>query len=125
MCHCISRNDGIFQIGTSLKPKRSGSALVRSFARGDLFDHFDNAAPELGIGNARERARERQTLGSREEIRNVGRRGALAVAIGLCGGAARPSLEQERYRHLEYFGDLLNAAGSDSVGAFLVFLNLL
>jgi hypothetical protein len=32
-------------------------ALVRPFARGDLLDHLDNAAPELGIGNARERPR--------------------------------------------------------------------
>ena len=33
------------------------SALVGSFARGDLFDHLDNATPELGIGDARERTR--------------------------------------------------------------------
>src|SRR6266404_5553074 len=39
--------------------------------------------------------------------------------------AAGSSLEQERYRHLEYFGDLLDAACSDPVGAFLVLLNLL
>src|SRR6187397_2688450 len=32
-------------------------ALVRPFARGDLLDHLDDAAPELGIGNARERPR--------------------------------------------------------------------
>src|SRR4051812_11803660 len=59
------RNDGIFQIPTSLKPKQSGSALVGSFARGDLFDHLDNAAPELGVGDARERAGQGQSLGGR------------------------------------------------------------
>src|SRR6266481_2791655 len=38
------------------KPLSVSSALVRSFARGDLFDHLDNASPELGVGDARERA---------------------------------------------------------------------
>jgi hypothetical protein len=33
------------------------SALVGSFTGGDLFDHLDNAAPELGVGDARERTR--------------------------------------------------------------------
>jgi len=33
------------------------SALVGPFTRGDLFDHLDDAAPELGIGDARERTR--------------------------------------------------------------------
>src|SRR6266404_5891503 len=36
-------------------PLSVSSALVRSFARGDLFDHLDNASPELGVGDARER----------------------------------------------------------------------
>src|SRR5947209_7294581 len=30
--------------------------LVGSFARGNLFDQFDDAASKLGVGNARERA---------------------------------------------------------------------
>jgi hypothetical protein len=32
-------------------------ALVSSFPRRDLFDHLDNAAPELGVGDACEGAR--------------------------------------------------------------------
>src|SRR6266403_733526 len=82
------------------------SALVGPFARGDLFHQFDNAAPELGVLDARERAGQRQTFGSREEIRNVGRRRPFAEAVG-AGGAAGTSLEQKRHRDLKYFGDLL------------------
>src|ERR1700687_3370566 len=81
------------------------SALVGSFARSDLFDQFDNAAPELGVGDARTSARQRQALGG--------------------GGAAGTALEQKRNRDLQYFGDLLDAACADPVGALFVFLNLL
>jgi hypothetical protein len=42
------------RIGTS--PRINKLALVRSFARGDLFDHLDNASPQLGVGDAGERA---------------------------------------------------------------------
>jgi hypothetical protein len=31
-------------------------ALIGSFAGGDLLDQLDNAAPELGVGDVRERA---------------------------------------------------------------------
>jgi hypothetical protein len=31
-------------------------ALIGSFAHGDLLDHLDNAAPKLGVRDARERA---------------------------------------------------------------------
>src|SRR6266404_7158392 len=36
------------------------SALVGSFAGSDLFDQFDNTAAKLGVGDAGERARQRQ-----------------------------------------------------------------
>jgi len=49
------------------------SALVRSLAHGDLFDHLDNAAPKLGIADARERPGQRQALRGREKIGNVSR----------------------------------------------------
>src|ERR1700692_2026532 len=96
-------------------------ALVGRFARGDLFDQLDNAAPELGVGDARERTGQREALGGCEKIGNVSRRGSFAVALGT-RGAAGSSLEQKRYRNLEYFGDLLNPAGADPVGALFVFL---
>src|ERR1700730_10901955 len=99
------------------------STLVGGFARGDLLDQFDDAAPELGIRDARERAGQRQTLRGRQKIGNVSRRGAFGEAFAR--GAARSSLEQKRDRDLKDFGDLLDAACSDPVGALLVFLNLL
>ena len=88
------------------------SALVGRFARGDLFDQLDNAAPELGVGDARERTGQGEAFGGCEKIGNVSRRGSFAAAVGTCG-AAGSSLEQKRYRDLEYFGYLLNAAGAD------------
>src|SRR5215831_7317899 len=43
-----------------------------------------------------------------------------------CGADAfRRALEEERYRHLQNVGDLLQPAGPDAVGAFLVFLHLM
>src|ERR1700704_2877949 len=111
-------------VNFSLGESPAGLALVRAFSRGDLFDHIDNAASKLGVGDARERTGQRQTLGGCKKIGNISRRSPLAEASG-ARGAARSSLEQERYRHLKYFGDLLKATCSDPVGAFFVFLNLL
>src|SRR5204862_4996603 len=85
--------------------RRLISALVGSFARGDLLDQFDNTAAKLGVGDARECARQRQAFGGSEKIRHIGRRGAFAEAVGI-HGAARPTIEQKRYRHLQYLGDL-------------------
>src|SRR5579872_6327921 len=79
-------------------PDRS-LTLVGAFARGDLFDQFDDAAPNLGIGDARERAGQRQALGGCQEIGDVGRRSSFDEALGV-GRAARASLEQKRHRHL-------------------------
>ena len=45
-----SETDGLF------------SALVGTFVRGNLFDQLHNAAPKLGVGDARECAGQRQTL---------------------------------------------------------------
>src|ERR1700730_14598747 len=108
--------------GTSMGYRRS--ALLGRLARGDLFDQIDDAATELGIGDARECARQRQTFRGREEIGDVGRRASFAETFGR-SGAGRTSLEQEGDRDLEDLGDLLDAAGADPVGAFLVFLDLL
>src|SRR4029077_1952686 len=49
---------------------------------------------------------------------------AVIVALG-CRRAARSALEQERHRDLQHFRNLLDAAGTDAVGALLVFLDLL
>src|ERR1700728_2042566 len=100
-------------------PNRESSAFVRSFARGDLLDHLDNAAPKLGIGDAGERAGQREAFGGRQKIRNIGRRGAFAEFFGI-RRAARASLEQKLYRDPKYLGDLLNAAFSHPACDLLV-----
>ncbi len=67
-------HDGLFQIAGYLKPiRRKKSARVGAVARCDLLDQFDDGAAHFGVADACERARQRQALGSGEEIRNVGR----------------------------------------------------
>src|SRR5665213_938077 len=100
------------------------SSPVGAFARSDLLDHVDNTATQLGVGDAGEGAGQSEPFRCREEIGNVGWRGAFAETVP-ARGAARSALEQERDRHLQYFRDLLDAACANPVGAFLVFLHLL
>src|SRR6202050_5337601 len=102
----------------------SASALVRNFLGSDLLDKIDDAAPKLGVADARKGAGQRQAFGRREEIGHIGWRSALGAAVGF-RDAARAAFEQKRYRHLEYFGDLLNAACADAIGPLLVLLHLL
>jgi hypothetical protein len=75
------------------------SALVGAFARGDLLDQFDDATAHFGVGDARERACQRQAFGSREKVGYVGRRAAFAEAFRI-DRAARAAVEQKRYRYL-------------------------
>src|SRR5580765_1890796 len=86
------------------------SALVRAFAGGDLLHQFDDTAVKLGIGDPGECTRQRQAFGGREKIGNIGRRRALAEAL-YAGRATWAAIEQEGYRYLQYFGDLLQTAG--------------
>src|SRR5215469_9637142 len=109
--------EGVEHISHALAPSGAsmgyrGSALLGRLARGDLLDQIDDAAAELGIADARERARQRQTFRGREEVGDVGRRGAFAETFGR-SGAGRTSLEQEGDRDLEDFGYLLDTAGAD------------
>ena len=83
-------------VGTALrKPKRSQLSDCRCFARCDLLDQIDDAAPKLGVGDARECAGQRQTFRGREEIGNVGRRRAFAEAIRVDGATGPPSNRNE------------------------------
>src|ERR1700742_2034061 len=100
-------------IGTSAANKRLSHALAaqaasmldhdeisgfgRGFVRGDLLDQGDDAAPQLGIGDTSEGARQRQPFGGREEIRDIGWRGPFAEPVA-AGCAGRPALEQEGHR---------------------------
>src|SRR6266566_8706028 len=98
--------------------------LLGDLARGDMLDQIDNAAAELGVGDARKRAGQGQSFRGREKIGDVSGRGAFTKTFGP-RVAARSALEQKRDRDLEDFRDLLDAAGADPIGTFLVFLNLL
>src|SRR5258705_4778050 len=42
-----SRNDGLFQICAALNQRRLALSLVGAFARRDLLNQFDDAAPKL------------------------------------------------------------------------------
>src|SRR5436305_4810698 len=119
-CHAPARS-GASMVHWHLKP---ASHFGGQLARGDMLDQIDNAAAEFCIGDARKGASQRQSFRGREKVRDVCRRRAFAKPID-ARDAARTALEQKRDRDLEDLGDLLDAAGADPVGAFLVFLNLL
>src|ERR1700726_2969936 len=73
-----------FRVRASARPGMTAYfilALVGAFARGDLFGQFDDAAPELGVGDAREGTGQRQALGGRQKIGNVSRRAAFAKTL--------------------------------------------
>src|SRR5689334_6236654 len=95
---------------TDVNPANSGGfrrllAVFRGFPVCDLLDEVDDAAPKFRVGNARERARERKSLGGREKIGDIGWRGALGRAVA-ADGTARAAIEQKRYRHLQHFRNL-------------------
>jgi hypothetical protein len=52
----LSQFSGVNAAISASRNHESRLALIGSFADGDLLDHLDNAAPELGIRDARERA---------------------------------------------------------------------
>src|SRR3954451_20812410 len=123
--HSAATIDDIGQIGGILKPDEvPASALVGAFASRDLLDEIDDRAAHLRIRDSGERLGQGESFGSREEIRDVRWRCAFCEAVRP-RHAARTALEQEGHRHLENFGNLLDAARADPVCALLVFLNLL
>ncbi len=86
-------------------------------------DEIDDAAAHLGIGDAGEGARQCKALGGREEIGHIGRRRVLGETGR--GRSGRRALEEERNRHAQDIGNMLQPAGTNSIGALLVFLDLL
>src|SRR5271169_2563571 len=93
---------------------------------GDLLDQVDDAPSQLGIVDTRERLGERQPVRGREKIGDIGGRGRLTyVVVTRSRLNVRRALEEERDRHLKDVGNVLQPAGADPIGAFLVFLDLL
>src|SRR6516164_7784820 len=90
----------------------------------NLFDEVDDATPQSRALYSGECLGECQSLGSRQEIQDVSRRGGILRAMGPRLDI-RGILKKERHRHLEDLGNLLEPACSDPVRALLIFLNLL
>src|SRR5580704_17823700 len=93
---------------------------------GDLLDQVDDATPQLGIIDARERLGEGEAVRGGEKIGDIGGRRRLThMLVARSRLNMRRALEEECDRHLEDIRNLLQPAGADPVGAFLVFLDLL
>src|SRR5262249_21878182 len=90
----------------------------------NLFYEIDDATPHSRTLYSGECLGEGQSFGSRQEIRDVSRRGGILRAMG-SGVEVRGTIKKKRHRHLEDFGNLLEPACSDPVRALLIFLNLL
>src|ERR1700728_4336053 len=102
---------------------QAGSALV---AAGDLFDQVDNAPPQLRIVDAHKRLRQRQAVRGGKKVGHVGGRRRLTHPLMATYGLGRRcAFKKERHRDLEALGDLFQPAGTNPVGALLVFLYLL
>src|SRR5215813_3300452 len=91
---------------------------------GNLLNEIDDAAPKLGFVDPDESLCQQEPFGAGKEIRHIGRRGCVFHSVGRTVQVGR-ALVEERYWHLKDMGDLLQPAGPDAVGAFLVFLHLL
>src|SRR3984957_18470425 len=94
---------------------------------GDLLDQIADGPAQLGIADARKRLGERQPVRGREKIGDIGRGGRLTDVVVARSPQLniRRALEEECDWHLKDDRNLLQPAGTDAVGAFLVFLDLL
>ena len=95
------------------------SAFVGMFVGGDLLNQFHDAAPEPGVGDPCEGARQGQAFGRGEKVVDV--RALFAQRLR----GERQVFEEERHRDLQDVSDLLKPTRTDAVGTLLVFLNLL
>src|ERR1700683_3358723 len=103
-----------------------GGSLSVLLARRNLLDEVHDAPPQLGVADFRERLGQRQAVRGGEKVGDVGRGRCFSHTF-----RARPTwdirraIKKERYRHLQYYRDLLESARTDAIGAFFVLLNLL
>ena len=107
-------------VGSGLNLDEPGTNL---FVARNLFDQIDDAPAQFAALDFHERLGQRQAIGSGEKVRHIGRRRRFPHA-GMARHIRR-AFEEERHRYLQDIGDLLQPAGADTVGALLVFLNLL
>src|SRR3984893_7485045 len=93
---------------------------------GDLLDQVDDAPSQLGIIDTCKRLGEGEAVRGGEKIGDIGGRGRLTdVVVARSRLDVRRALEEERDRHLKDVRNVLQPAGADPIGAFLVFLDLL
>src|SRR5260370_21364498 len=101
----------------------SSSALV---ATGNLLDEIDNPPPQFRIFNPHECFGESQAVGGRQEVGDVSPRGCLGQPFVTPHHLRTTrTFEEKRYTDLKNMRNLLQAAGTDAIGALLVLLNLL
>src|SRR5262249_55718374 len=88
----------------SRNPGEGLSALVA----GDLFDEIHNASAQPRVLDVREGLRQRQAIGTRQEIGDIVRDRSFRRSIfGLLGDG---SIKKERHRHFENLRDVLKPA---------------
>jgi hypothetical protein len=93
----------------------------------DLLNKPDDAAAQFWVPDTHERLHQRQAIRRGEEICHVGGRGSISRPLGRLPHTRRGgrALEEERDRHLQDLGNVLQSAGADAVGPLFVFLDLL
>ena len=105
-------------------PRANPRCQPLSFAC-DLLDQIDDPAAQLGVLDAHEGLGQREAIGGRQEVGDIGRRGRFGKSVVGLPRRVRRAVEEERHRHLQDVRDLLQAARADPVRALLVFLHLL
>ena len=101
----------------------AGATLFRRLDR-HLLDQLHDAPAQLRARDPHERLDERQPVIGGEKIGDVAG-GWRFLQSRRVAGRRWSALEEERHRHLEDEGDLLQPARTDAIGALLVFLDLL
>jgi hypothetical protein len=110
-------------VGMDIRAGRE-SASGRLVDACNLFYEVDDATPQSRALYSSECLGKGQSFGSRQEIRDVSRRGGILRAMGP-SIEVRGTLKEKRHRYLQDLGNLLEPACSDPVRALLIFLNLL
>src|SRR5580692_12493339 len=81
---------------------------------GDLLDQVDDATPQLGIIDARERLGEGEAVRGGEKIGDIGGRGRLTdMVVARSRLDVRRAFEEERDRHLKDVRNVLQPAGAN------------
>jgi hypothetical protein len=99
--------------------------VVSCVLRRDLLDKPNNRATQFRVFDEHESLHRRQAVRRGEKIGHVGGGDSGLPSREPEARRGRPSLEEERNRHLKDLGNMPQAAGADAIGALLVFPDLL